>query len=50
MPNFSSLAGFEEAEKFVVEVPRIIKGGSRDSMVGQVTTMSNLNPSCFELR
>ena len=49
MPNFSFLACLEVAEKFVVEVPEIISGGSRDYMVDQVTTVSNLNPSCIEL-
>ena len=38
MPNFSSLAGLEVAEKFVVVV-RV--GGEH------VTTMSNSNASCF---
>ena len=37
------------AQKFVVEVPEIISGGSRDYMVGHVATMSNLNPSYLEL-
>ena len=42
MPNFSSLAGLEVAEKFGVEVPEIIWGGSRDYMDGfQMSTMSN---------
>ena len=38
MPNFSSLAGLEVAEKFVVV------GG-----VEHVTTMSNSNAGCFGL-
>ena len=38
VPNFSSLAGLEVAEKFVVV------GG-----VEQVTTMSNSNASCFRV-
>ena len=37
VPNFSSLAGLEVAEKFVVV------GGEH------VATMSNSNVSCFEL-
>ena len=49
IPNFNFLACLEVAQKFVVEVPEIISGGSRDYMVGQVTTMSNLNPCCIEL-
>ena len=39
MPNFSSLAGLEVAEKFVVV------GG----VVEHVTTMSNSNASCFRV-
>ena len=39
MPNFSSLAGLEVAEKFVVV------GG----WVERVTTMSNFNASCFRV-
>ena len=39
MPNFSSLAGLEVAEKFVVVV-----GG-----VEHVTTVSNSNASCFRV-
>ena len=38
MPNFSSLAGLEVAEKFVV-----VGGG----VVEHLTTMSNSNASCF---
>ena len=38
VPNFSSLAGLEVAEKFVL-------GGG----VEHVTTMSNSNVSCFRL-
>ena len=42
VPNFSSLAGLEVTEKFGVEVPEIIWGGSRDYMDGfQVSTVSN---------
>ena len=40
MPNFSSLAGLEVPEKFVVEVPE-------DGF--QVTIISNLNEVAFEL-
>ena len=40
MPNFSSLAGLEVAEKFVV----LGWGGGL-----KVATMSNLNPIYFEL-
>ena len=40
VPNFSSLAGLEVAVKFVV-----VGGG----WVEHVTTVSNSNPSCFEL-
>ena len=40
LPNFSSLACLEVAEKFVV-----VGGVGRLA----VATMSNLNPSCFEL-
>ena len=40
MPNLSSLAGLEVAEKFVWWV---VWGGF------QVDTVSNLNPSCLEL-
>ena len=40
MPNFSSLAGLEVAEKFVV-------GGM--GWVEHVTTMSNPNASCFRV-
>ena len=41
MPNFSSLAGLEVAEKFVVVVGWV--GGVH------VTTMSNSNASCFRV-
>ena len=44
MPNFSSLAGLEVPEKFVVEVPEVIWWDGF-----QVTTMSNLNEVTFEL-
>ena len=40
MPNFSSLAGLEVAEKFV--------GGGVGGGV-HVTTMSNSNASCFRV-
>ena len=40
MPNFSSIAGLEVAEKFVV-----VGGG----WVEHVTTMSNSNASCFRV-
>ena len=39
MPNFSSLAGLEVGEKFVV--------GWGGGVVEHVTTMSNSNASCF---
>ena len=39
MPNFSSVAGLEVAEKFVVV------GG----VVEHVVTMSNFNASCFRV-
>ena len=42
MPNFSSPAGLEVAEKFVVE-----QGGGGG--VEHVTTMSNSNASCFKV-
>ena len=42
MPNFSSLAGLEVAEKFVVGW-----GGGVGGV--HVTTMSNSNVSCFRL-
>ena len=41
MPNFSSLAGLEVAEKFVV-----VGGGW---VVEHVTTVSNSNASCFRV-
>ena len=41
MPNFSFLAGLEVPENFV--------GVGWGVVVGQVTTMSNLNPNCIEL-
>ena len=44
VPNFSSLAGLEVPEKFVVEVPEVIWW---DGV--QVTTISNLNEVAFEL-
>ena len=42
MPNFSSLAGLEVAEKFVVV--GWVGGG-----VEHVTTVSNSNASCFRV-
>ena len=41
MPNFSSVAGLEVAEKFVCS--GVLVGGF------QVATMSNLTASCLEL-
>ena len=41
MPNFSSLAGLEVGEKFVV----VGWGGG----VGHLATMSNFNDSCFRV-
>ena len=43
MPNFSSLAGLEVAEKFVVV------GWGGVGWVEHVTTMSNSNASCFRV-
>ena len=43
MPNFSSLAGLEVAEKFVVVGGVVGWGGVH------VTTMSNSNSSCFRV-
>ena len=43
MPNFSSLAGLEVAEKFVVV------GGWVGGVVEHLTTMSNSNASCFRV-
>ena len=42
MPNFSSLAGLEVAEKFVV-------GGWVGGVVEHLTTVSNSNASCFRV-
>ena len=42
MPNFSSIAGLEVAEKFVVV-------GWGGGVVEHVTTMSNSNASCFRV-
>ena len=42
VPNFSSLAGLEVAEKFVV-------GGWGGWWVEHVTTVSNSNASCFRV-
>ena len=44
MPNFSSLAGLEVAEKFVGGGGGVVGWGGE-----HVTTMSNSNASCFEL-
>ena len=44
MPNFSSLAGLEVAEKFVV-----VGGVGGWGGVEHVTTMSNSNASCFRV-
>ena len=43
MPNFSSLAGLEVAEKFVVVGGVVGWGGVH------LTTMSNSNASCFRV-
>ena len=43
MPNFSSLAGLEVSEKFVVV------GGVGGGGVEHVTTVSNSNASCFRV-
>ena len=43
MPNFSSLAGLEVAEKFVVVGGWVGWGGEH------VTTVSNSNASCFRV-
>ena len=43
MPNFSSLAGLQVAEKFVV-------GWGGVGGVEHVTTVSNSNASCFRVR
>ena len=45
MPNFSSLAGLEVAEKFVVRWGGMGWGG----VVEHVTTVSNSNASCFRV-
>ena len=42
MPNFSSLAGLEVAEKFFVV-------GGWGGVVEHVATMSNSNASCFRV-
>ena len=42
MPNFSSLAGLEVGEKFVL-------GGGGVGGVEHVTTMSSSNAGCFSL-
>ena len=42
MPNFSSLAGLEVVEKFVV-------GGGGGGVVEHLTTVSNSNASCFRV-
>ena len=46
MPNFSSLAGLEVAEKFVVGG---VVGWGGVGWVEHVTTVSNSNASCLEL-
>ena len=43
MPNFSSLAGLEVDEKFVVVVVGWV------GLVEHVTTVSNSNASCFRV-
>ena len=43
MPNFSSLAGLEVGEKFV------LGGVGWGGVVEHVTTMSNSNASCFRV-
>ena len=45
MPNFSSIAGLEVAEKFVV----VGWWGGVGGWVEHVTTVSNSNASCLEL-
>ena len=45
MPNFSSLAGLEVAEKFVV----VVVGGVGGVGGVHVTTVSNSNASCFRV-
>ena len=42
MPNFSSLAGLEVAEKFVVVGGWVV-------VVEHLTTVSNSNASCFRV-
>ena len=50
MPNFSSLAGLEVAEEFVVVEPtKIMLWASKDYVVEHVTTVSNSNASCFRV-
>ena len=44
MPNFSSLAGLEVAEKFVVVV-----GSVEDGVVEHLATMSNFNKVALKL-
>ena len=44
MPNFSSIAGLEVAEKFVV-----VGGVGWGGWVEHMTTMSNSNTSCFRV-
>ena len=48
VPNFSSLAGLEVAEKFVV-VGWVGWGGVGGWVVEHLTTMSNSNASCFRV-
>ena len=45
VPNFSSLAGLEVAEKFV----EVGWGGGAGGVAEHVTTMSNSNASCFRV-
>ena len=45
MPNFSSLAGLEVAEKFVVGWVEWVGGVGGE----HVTTVSNSNTSCFRV-
>ena len=47
MPNFSSLAGLEVAEKFVVVGGWVGWGGGW--VFEHLTTMSNSNASCFRV-
>ena len=49
MPNFSSLAGLEVAEKFVVVGWVGMGWGGVGGVVEHLTTMSNSNASCFRV-